>query len=80
MDTINGGSEEEHPAGRGGHGRYPSERAYLRHKLLAVVDEDRVVAEGAAVNVKQDGNGCAGMSRFPLPEIWTRAPRYPQIL
>ena len=33
------------------------------------------VDAGAAVNGKWDVTRCAGMARFPLPEIWPRSTR-----
>ena len=50
-----------------------------RYTLLAVGDEDVGIADGAAVNCKWDGIGCAGMARCS-PEIWPIDPRPPQIL
>ena len=43
----------------------------------ATADKDGVLADGAAVHGKREINGCAGMARCPLPEIWPRAPRPP---
>ena len=50
------------------------------HTPLAVGDEDGGMADGAAVNSKWDETGCAGMARWPLPEILPRDPRPLQVL
>ena len=38
-------------------------------------DKDGGVADGTSDHGKWDGIECAGMARFPLPEIWPRYPR-----
>ena len=70
----------EHPAGRGGPVGYPRGRPYPRLMPIAVGDKYRGMADGAVVNGKWDGTGCAVMGRFSLPVIWPRYIRPPQIL
>ena len=48
--------------------------------MVAAGNGDRGVADGAAVNGKRGKTGCAGMGICPLPVIWTRALRPPQVL
>ena len=47
---------------------------------LALGDKYEGMTDGAAVNIKRGGTGCAEMTRCPLPTICTRSPRPPQIL
>ena len=65
---------------RGGTGNKPG--GYPRPSCMPLMasDKDRVMAEGASVENKRDGTGCAEMARCPLPEIWYRAPRPTQIM
>ena len=70
-----GGAETERPEGRGGPGREPSGVPGPRRKPIAAGNKYGGVADGAAVNGKWSGTGCAVMARCPLPYIWPRAPR-----
>ena len=65
MATIyeSGGSEAEHPEGRVGPEGDPSGGPSPRRTLIAEGNEDRVMADGAAVNGKWYGIGCVGMVR-----------------
>ena len=58
--------EEERLESRGGPGGDPSWGPGTRHTSIAAGDEDRGMADSAAVNGKWDGTGCAGMARCPL--------------
>ena len=45
---------------------------------LAAGDKDGGVADSAEVNSKQDGNGCTGMPRCPIPANMFKSPQtYP---
>ena len=44
---------------------------------LAAGGKDGGKDDGADINVKWDRTGCARMERYPLPVIWSRAPRPP---
>ena len=74
------GAEAEHTEGREGPVGDPIGGPCPRRTSLAAGEEDGGMDDGAAVNDKWGGTGCAVMSIFTLPAIWPRAPRPPQIL
>ena len=72
--------EAEHNTVAGGTGRNPIRCPCPSRMPLAAGDKDRFMSDGTDVHSQLDGTGCAGMARCPLPAIWPRYPRPPQIL
>ena len=74
------GAEAEGNTIIGGTGRDPFGFPCPSNTPLATGDEDRGMADGEDVDIKQDGTGCEGMAICPLPTIWHRAPIPTQIM
>ena len=74
------GSEAECNAVGGGTGRDPRECPHLSCTPSTAGEKDGGMDDGADAHSQRDGTGCAGMARYPLPEIWPRAPTHTQIL
>ena len=70
-----GGVEAGRPASGGGPGRDLSGSPGPRKPSTAMGNKDGGMAHSAAVHSKWYETVCAGMARFPIPVIWTRAPQ-----
>ena len=66
----------------GGRGSVGDDIRFLcpRRASTTTCDKDGGMADSAAILSKRDATGCTVMDRFPLPEIFPRAPRPPLLL